>query len=113
MITLKVRTAEDRDYEAIAAIYNEAIAQGGITMDTQPYTPQKVQTIARNMGGREALLVGEHEGQIIGWGKLQRYSDRTGYRFCCETSVYLSFLSVGQGHGRIGSRCDRYSAVAF
>jgi len=101
MTTLKVHAAEERDYGAIAAIYNEAIAQGGITMDTQPYTPQKVQTIARNMGGREALLVGEYKGEIIGWGKLQCYSDRTGYRFCCETSVYLSFLSVGQGYGGI------------
>lgn len=98
---LTLRPAGERDYGAIAAIYNEAIAQGGITMDTQPYTVQSVQAIAHSMTERETLLVGELEGQVIGWGKVKRYSDRTGYRFCCETSVYLSFSSVGQGYGSL------------
>ena len=97
--SLKVRAAIARDYGAIAAIYNEAIAQGGITMDTQPYTAQTVQTIAEHMSRRESLLVGDFAGEVIGWGKLKRYSDRIGYRFCCETSVYVSFSAVGQGHG--------------
>lgn len=96
---LKVRVVQEKDYRVIAAIYNEAIAQGDITMDTQPYTDQKVQAIACKMSSRETLIVGEDRDQIIGWGKLQRYSDRIGYRFCCETSVYLSLSAIGQGYG--------------
>lgn len=98
---LKIRPAKGRDYGAIAAIYNEAIAQGSITMDTQPYTVQSVQAITHKMTDRETLLVGEAAGRVIGWGKVKRYSDRPGYRFCCETSVYLSFASAGQGYGAL------------
>ncbi|MEL6816583.1 MAG: N-acetyltransferase family protein [Cyanobacteria bacterium J06598_3] len=101
MSALKVRPASERDYGAIAAIYNEAIAQGSITMDTQPYTAQSVQAIANNMTAKETLLVGELAGHVIGWGNVKRYSDRPGYRFCCETSVYLSFALAGRGYGAL------------
>ena len=54
---LTVHVADENDYSAIASIYNEAIAHGNITMDTQPYTDQDVQAIVEKMNDREALFV--------------------------------------------------------
>lgn len=96
---LTVHVADENDYSAIASIYNEAIAHGNITMDTQPYTDQDVQAIVEKMNDREALFVAETSEKIMGWGIIKRYSDRAGYHVCCETSIYLTFSETGKGYG--------------
>lgn len=97
--TVSFRPAQPADYGAIAAIYNEAIACGGITMDATPYSASDVQAIIQKMGDREVFLVAEQGDRLLGWGAVKRYSDRLGYRFCCETSIYLTFSQTGKGYG--------------
>lgn len=99
MTELIIRPANTKDYGAIASIYNEAIAHGGITMDGHFYTKENFQTIAQKMGDREIFLVAEIASKVIGWGIIKRYSDRLGYRFCCETSIYLTYSETGNGYG--------------
>ena len=36
--------------------------------------------------------------QGLGWGIIERYGDRPGHRFCCETSAYLRRDEVGRGY---------------
>lgn len=96
---LAIRIAQPQDYRAIATIYNESIAHGGITMDGQAYTAKTIQAIVQKMGQREALFVGEMLDRVIGWGIIKRYSDRIGYQLCCETSIYLAFSETGKGYG--------------
>jgi len=100
MSCLTIRLAEPKDYGAIASIYNEAIAYGGITMDGQPYTADDIQAIVKKMNRREALFVAETPEKEIGWGIIKRYSDRLGYQVCCETSIYLTFSETGKGYGK-------------
>lgn len=97
---LTIRPATAQDYPAIAAIYNEAIALGGITMDGVPYTAVTIETMVQKMTHRETLLVAETSQSVIGWGIIKRYSDRAGYQRCCETSIYLTFSETGKGYGR-------------
>jgi len=99
LLAIAIRPAHPNDYAAIASIYNEAIACGGITMDGQPYTAEEIRAIADKMHDREILLVAETAEKTIGWGVVKRYSDRLGYQVCCETSVYLSFSETGKGYG--------------
>ncbi|EKV02155.1 sortase-like acyltransferase [Leptolyngbya sp. PCC 7375] len=98
-VVLNIRPVQPQDYAAIASIYNEAIAHGGITMDGQPQTVQDIQAIVQKMHPREALIVADAGSSIIGWSIIKRYSDRIGYQFCCETSTYLSFSATGKGYG--------------
>ncbi|NET59405.1 MAG: N-acetyltransferase [Symploca sp. SIO2E6] len=100
MSSLTIRPAEPKDHEAIASIYNEAIAYGGITMDGRTYTAEDIQAIVQKMHHREALLVAETSDKVLGWGIIKRYSDRLGYQICCETSVYLTFSETGKGYGK-------------
>ncbi|MEO1465538.1 MAG: N-acetyltransferase family protein, partial [Cyanobacteria bacterium J06633_1] len=62
---------------------------------------EKQQAIAAGFGSRETYLVGEKEGSVVGWGIIKRYSDRSGYRLTCETSVYLQFSETGKGYGQV------------
>ena len=97
---ISIRPAEQPDFKAIAHIYNESIAKGGITMDTEFKQAKDIQQIVQKMGSREVLLVAVLEAEVIGWGIVKKYSDRPGYQVCCETSVYLSSAQAGKGYGK-------------
>ncbi|RMI06650.1 MAG: N-acetyltransferase family protein [Calditrichaeota bacterium] len=111
--TVRIRDATPEDAPVIADIYNESIAAGDATMDDDPKTPEYFRQLMAGFNKREAILVMEVEGKVIGWGIIKRYSDRSGYRFCCETSVYLYRSQVGKGYGTrlkkaLIERCREY-----
>ncbi|NJM65861.1 MAG: N-acetyltransferase [Acaryochloris sp. RU_4_1] len=96
-----IRPSLPADYGAIAAIYNEAISTGSITFDTQPFAAEDIQAWVDKFCDREGLLVAERDHRILGWGLIKQYSDRPGYRVCCETSIYLTLAARGKGYGRL------------
>ncbi|MEM6795363.1 MAG: N-acetyltransferase family protein [Acidobacteriota bacterium] len=105
-----LREAREADAEAIAAIYNESILTGDATMDDQPKTAGDILGWMRAFSDRECLLVLEDtaarpgdpapaDATIRGWGIIKKYSERAGYRFACETAVYLRRDQIGRGLG--------------
>lgn len=96
---VKIRVCTLADSKGIAEIYNEAIRFGGATMDDQEKPDEYFRKMIQGFSKRETFLILENSEEIIGWGVIKRYSDRFGYRFCCETSVYLKrkFLRMGFG----------------
>lgn len=97
--TYVLRDATGNDAAAIADIYNESVRVGDATMDEVPYTTESVRGMIEGFNKRETILILEGGEETFGWGIIKRYSDRHGYRFCCETSVYLRRRYVGQGYG--------------
>ncbi len=96
---MTIRDALPEDAAAIAAIYNESILAGGSTMDQRPHTAQDVLGWMAHFNEREALLVLCEGETRLGWGILKRYGNRPGYRFCCETSVYVARKHRRRGGG--------------
>ncbi len=94
-----VRRFTDRDFQAIAEIYNQSIARGESTMDCRFYSADDLGRLADKFNDRETILIAEGDNRILGWGIIKRYSDRLGYRVCCETSIYLSLSETGKGYG--------------
>lgn len=97
---VQIRASTSADYAAIASIYNEAIATGSITFDTRQFEASDIQAWVNKFCDRECLLVIERQQRVLGWGIVKQYSDRPGYRVCCETSIYLTFAEKGQGLGK-------------
>ncbi|NER34054.1 MAG: N-acetyltransferase [Oscillatoria sp. SIO1A7] len=108
-----VREYTKDDLQAIADIYNESIVRGGITMDTKLYSAEDMRSQVKKFSDRETILVGELDGAVIGWGIIKRYSDRPGYRVCCETSIYLSFAQTGKGYGKLLQRSLLQKVIEF
>ena len=111
---LIIREAEKSDTTAIADIYNEHIAVGMSTMDRALKSALDIQSWLNDFNERELILVLEQTGMIIGWGIIKRYSDREGYKFACETGVYLKSDQLGKGYGtyikkEIIERCRQFS----
>ncbi len=96
-----IRDGREQDYPTIAAIYNQAILAGGITFHEQTVSAAYIHKWVAKFCDRESLLVLENNAQILGWGVVKQYSDRSGYRFCCETSIYLDDAVRGKGYGNL------------
>jgi phosphinothricin acetyltransferase len=97
--TPHIRNATPADAAIIAAIYNESIVANDSTMDDIPNTPADIRQQMAHFNNREVFLVLEEEGEVLGWGIIKRYSDRPGYRFCCETAVYIRRALRRHGYG--------------
>jgi len=94
-----IRDATVDEAPAVAAIYNESIAARDSTMQLERVGAETVQEWIRDQGERETVLVLVETNTVVGYGRVTRYSDRGGYRFAAETSVYLQRDRTGNGLG--------------
>ncbi len=102
--TQGIRLARLADAAAIAEIHNQSIIAGGSTMEDEPKTVEEVERRLASLGPREGFWVLVEDEEVVGWGLIKRYSPRTGYRFACETAVYVDRQRLGQG---VGSRLKK------
>jgi L-amino acid N-acyltransferase YncA len=92
-----VRPAEPGDCEAIAGIYNEAIAEGRSTFETERRSAADVEGWLGSAG--PSPLVGMSGRAVAGWARLSRYSPRACYAGIAEGSIYVRASERGRGLG--------------
>lgn len=99
--SITVRKANIADAASIASIYNESVRAGGTTMDDVEKTEADVVQEMKSFHSREGYLLLLKNEVTIGWAAYRRYSNKAGYRFACETAIYLHREATGQGLGHI------------
>jgi L-amino acid N-acyltransferase YncA len=92
---LLIRRLEERDWPAVKAIFEEGIATGRATFETEAPSWQRW-----DGAHLQLRLVAEVGEQIVGWAALAPYSDRACYRGVAESSVYVAAPARGRGVGR-------------
>ena len=102
--SLVVRPCTAADAGAVASILNESIAARDATLMLEPVSVDAVLGWLTHFNDREALLVLDEDATVIGWGIIRRYSEREGYRFTCETSIFLRRSRRGEGFGSLLQR---------
>lgn len=70
-------------------------------MQEDPVTVEDTEAALRNPADRESRLVVVVEDVVRGWGRLWRYSDRTGYRFAAETAIFIDRAFRRRGLGTV------------
>jgi L-amino acid N-acyltransferase YncA len=96
---LKARAARIDDARAIAAIYNQGIADRVATFETTPRTPEQ---IARWFDGRHPIVVVEDDtGSVVAFASTSSYRDRDCYAGVAEYSVYVAREHRGVGAGNV------------
>jgi L-amino acid N-acyltransferase YncA len=97
---MRTRPATPDDAAAIAAIYNEGIADGIATFETRPRTADDVR---RWFGGRFPIVAVEDDdaGAVIGFASTSEYWPRECYAGIAEFSVYVAREHRGRGAGRL------------
>ncbi len=98
---MAIRLAAESDLEAIVAIYNEAIATGRATADTQPLSiASRSAWFHEHTPDRWPLWVHENDGAVAGWLSLHPFSQRSAYAITAEVSVYVFATHQQRGVGR-------------
>jgi L-amino acid N-acyltransferase YncA len=92
---MQVRELRPADWPAVRAIYEEGIASGDATFETE--APDWEAWDAAHLDLR---LVAERDGEVVGWAALSGVSDRCAYRGVAEVSVYVAGAARGAGIGR-------------
>ena len=112
-ITTRLATAADA--EAIAAIYNEGIADGIATFETEPRTAERIAAQLVDKGNRYPTVVAERDGQVIAWASAGAYRTRPAYAGVAEHSVYVARAARGTGAGRaaLDALCRAYAERGF
>lgn len=114
-MTLSTRLATTADAAAIAAIYNEGIADRIATFETEPRTAEQLATQIAEKGDRFPTVVVEREGQVVAWAGAGAYRTRPAYAGVAEHSVYVARAARGSGAGRaaLDALCRTYAERGF
>jgi arsenate reductase len=110
-----VRLATPDDAAAIAAIYNEGIADRIATFETEPRTPEQIARQLQDKGDRYPTIVVDRGGQVVAWAGAGAYRARPAYAGVAEHSVYVARAARGSGAGRLAldGLCRAYAERGF
>jgi L-amino acid N-acyltransferase YncA len=109
------RLATPADATAIAAIYNEGIADRIATFETEARTREQIAAGLAEKGDRFPTVVAERDGQVVAWAGAGPYRSRPAYSGVAEHSVYVARAARGTGAGRaaLEALCQAYAERGF
>ncbi|MBT9491191.1 MAG: N-acetyltransferase [Paucibacter sp.] len=114
--SLTIRASDERDLDAIRAIYEIAVLTGTGTFETEvPSLEEMARRRVEVLGRKLPWLVAEASGQILGYAYANYFRPRLAYRFCLEDSIYLHPDAQGHGLGKLMlaeliARCEHLGA---
>lgn len=102
-MTTTIRPATIDDLGEILRIYNEAIRDTTATWDEAPWSIERRREWweSEHVDDPAApVLVAEVDGQFAGFAYLSKMSNKSGWRFTREDTIYLDPRHQGNGLGR-------------
>jgi L-amino acid N-acyltransferase YncA len=90
-----IRKLTEKDWPAVRSIFEEGIATGQATFETEAPSWEDWDG-AHSLGG----LVAAEDGEVVGWAALSPYSARPVYAGVAEESIYVAAGARGRGVGR-------------
>ncbi len=98
---MSIRPARMEDAAALAAIYAPAVLHGTASFEVEPPSAAEMaQRLMRVKSHGWPWLVHVTMGHIDGYAYATQFRDRAAYRYCGETSVYVSPEAQRTGIGQ-------------
>ena len=97
---MRARLATIDDAEATREIYNLEVTESTVTFDLVPRTFEEQCEWLTARSGAHAVLVGDDEGEVVGFASLSPFRDRPAYSTTVENSVYVRRDQRGKGVGK-------------
>jgi len=98
---VQARLATIDDAEATRSIYNVEVTDSSVTFDLVPRSLDEQRAWLSARSGAHAVLVAEHDGEVVGFASLSPYRDRPAYSTTVEDSVYVRRDQQGRGIGTL------------
>ena len=96
-----IEIARPEDAHGIARIYAHYVENGSATFEFDP--PDAAQMAGRIekvlADGFPWLVARGEDGDVLGFAHAEPFGDRRGYRYSCETSIYVRADALGKGLG--------------
>jgi L-amino acid N-acyltransferase len=99
MVDIRIRLATSGDLARINEIYNHYVLHSTCTYQEEPHTPEERAHWFQDHGPTYPVTVAEVDGNVVGWGALSRFRERSAYRFSIENSVYVDHQWHRRGAG--------------
>jgi L-amino acid N-acyltransferase YncA len=94
-----IRAAAAEDAGQICEIYNHYVLRTHVTFEEQPV---EAETMAQRMKGSQPKLpwlVWAEGQEILGFAYAGKWKERSAYRHCAESTIYLRSDATGKGIG--------------
>ena len=89
------------DLPAIHRIYNHEILTGTATWDEEPWTMEHRRAWFAEHDASTPVLVAECDGVVAGFAYLSKMSQKSGWRFTRENTIYIDEAFRGRGIGKV------------
>lgn len=98
---IEIRDAVLHDIEQIASLWRHYVTTTIVNLEETPPTTRQVRTSLDSIFARNYPFIVATDGTTIcGYAYIGPFNDRSGYRFCCEDSIYLHPDYTGKGVGK-------------
>ena len=113
---MHIRAARLDDFDAITAIYGDAVRNDVATFETTP--PDRSEMISHWQALRDggfSYLVADEDGHIAGYAYIGPYHRRPAYRTTVENTVYVddAFHRRGIGRSLLAGLIDEAERLGF
>ncbi len=98
---IPIEPANLSDAPFIADVYAHYVENGTATFETEPPGAQEMADRMRDVleCGYPWLVARDDDGSVMGFAYASRFHPRAGYRFSCETTIYVRTGSRRKGVG--------------
>ena len=97
---MRIRGATKSAVPAILGIYNDVVTNTPAIYDERPSTLEERQAWFEVRSRSFPVLVGELNGEVVGFSTFGEWRSRWGYRITVEHSVHVRADCRGKGFGR-------------
>ena len=99
-LPVRVREAVLQDVQRITEIHNQGIIDRDSVLDITPRPLRERLAWFKNLSAREAVVVAEIKGSVIGFSALQPFSPEDVYAHIGVATIWIEKDFRGQGIGR-------------
>ena len=96
-----IRLATAKDLPAINEIYNHYVLNSTCTYQEEPSTMDERSAWFKAHGPQHPIIVATEFGEVVGWGSLSKFHQRSAYGKTVENSVYVRHDLHRRGLGRV------------
>ena len=96
---MTVRKLNDGDIVRCLEIYNYYIEETTVSFEETPLTLEKFTERVNRIREEYPFIVAEDDEKIVGYAYLDRFHERSAYRFTADLSIYLDKDLLAKGTG--------------